>query len=198
MTVADEERRRIERDLHDGAQQRLVALQIKLELLAERLDEDAPAHAARARQLEGEIAETLDEVRRFGSGVYPPLLADRGLRDALRAVARTSPIPTIVDAPLTSRYPREIESTVYFACLEALQNAMKHAEGVSAVHISVSVNGHLRFEVRDDGAGFDRSQVGEGRGLANIRDRMVALGGALQISSHEGRGTRVSGSIPLP
>jgi signal transduction histidine kinase len=197
VTVADEERRRIERDLHDGAQQRLVALQIKLELLAERLDSDSPDNAVRVRALEDEISVTLDEVRRFGRGLYPPLLADRGLSDALHAVARSALLPTTIDARLPHRYPREVESAVYFACMEALQNATKHARGATAIRIAVSGNGRLRFDVSDDGEGFDPSTAVDGNGLTNIRDRIGALGGTLEIDSAPGRGTRVTGMIPL-
>jgi signal transduction histidine kinase len=198
VTVADEERRRIERDLHDGAQQRLVALQIKLELLAEQLDSESSSGAARrVRALEDEIAATLDEVRRFGRGVYPALLADRGLSDALHAVARSAPIPTTVDARLPHRYPREVESAVYFACLEALQNVSKHAEGATSASISISGDGALRFEVRDNGEGFDGRRIVDGAGLTNMRDRVGALGGEITISSTPGRGTRVNGLIPI-
>ena len=198
LAVADEERRKIERDLHDGAQQHLVALQIKLELLAERLDEGSPDDAGRVRELEGEIEATLDEVRRFGRGVYPPLLTDRGLGDALHAVARSAAVPTTVDVRLAHRYPPEVESAVYFACLEALQNASKHASGATGVSIAVSGNGRLRFDVRDDGAGFDCDATPSSAGLTNMRDRVSALGGELEIASTPGRGTRVTGIIPLP
>ena len=197
VAVADEERRRIERDLHDGAQQRLVALQIKLELLAEELDGESPDNAVRVRALEDEIGETLDEVRRFGRGLYPPLLADRGLSDALHAVARTAALPTTIDARLPHRYAREVESAVYFACLEALQNATKHAGGATSVRIAVSGNGRLRFDVWDDGAGFDPATTPGGNGVTNMRDRIGALGGTLEIDSAPGRGTHVTGMIPV-
>src|SRR5262249_26602921 len=137
-SAAIEERRRIERDLHDGAQQHLVALRIKLELLAERLEEVAPQDAAQLRLVEDEGETTLDQVRGFARGVYPALLSDRGLKEALRAAARSAPIPTTVDAPGLRRYPPEIEGAVYFACMEALQNATKHARGATWVRIALS------------------------------------------------------------
>src|SRR5262249_49294116 len=138
----------------DGAQQHLVALRIKLELLASRLDEASPEDAAQLRLIEDEVETTLDEVRGFARHVYPPLLSDRGLTEALRAAARAAPIPTTVDAPGIRRYPRDIESAVYFSCMEALQNATKHARGATWVRIALSSGGRLRFTVRDDGAGF--------------------------------------------
>jgi signal transduction histidine kinase len=198
VTVADKERRRIERDLHDGAQQRLVALQIKLALLGEQLEAESPKDAERVHAFEGEIAITIDEVRRFGRGLYPAVLADRGLEDALNAVARTAAIPTSVDATLTHRYPREVESAVYFACLEALQNAAKHAADATAVRIVISGNGRLRFDVSDNGMGFDTHAIADGSGLTNMRDRIGALGGTLEVWSRVQQGTRVTGMIPVP
>jgi signal transduction histidine kinase len=197
VTVADAERRKIERDLHDGAQQRLVALQIKLELLAEKIEATTPDDAKRLRSFEEEIGLTLDEVRRFGRGLYPPLLADRGLSDALHAAARSAVLPTTIDVRLPHRYPREVESAVYFACIEALQNAAKHARGATSVRIAISGNGRLRFDVSDDGAGFDPSSVPGGNGLTNLRDRVGALGGTLEVRSAPGHGTRVTGMIPV-
>jgi signal transduction histidine kinase len=197
VAVADRERRNIERDLHDGAQQRLVALQIKLELMAERLETDSPESARAIRALEDEVEETIDEVRSFARGVYPSLLAQRGLSEALRAAGRTAPLPTIVDAAGISRHPPELEATVYFACMEALQNAAKHASGASGVAISLSQDGGLRFEVSDDGAGFSATDTAHGTGLTNLRDRLAAVGGELDVESAPGKGTRITGFIPL-
>jgi signal transduction histidine kinase len=198
-TVADHERRRLERDLHDGAQQRLVALQIKLALLREQLERDASARAEAARDLEVDVERASEEVRSLAHGIHPPMLAERGIRDALRAAARSAPLPTIVRATRLPRYPPEVESAVYFACMEALQNATKHAIGATGVTISVagSDDGRVRFEVRDDGAGFRPSEHDGGTGLANLRERLAALGGELAIASAPGDGTRVVGTIPL-
>jgi signal transduction histidine kinase len=195
-SVADRERRKIERDLHDGAQQRLVALRIKLELIAERLDEDDPQSAAALRKLEVDVDGTIDEVRSFARGIYPPLLAERGLGEALRAAGRNAPIATRVDAGSISRHNPEIEATVYFACMEALQNAAKHAIGASGVTITLSENPALHFEVQDDGNGFTATNVVNGNGLTNLRDRMAAIGGEVEVRSAPGEGTTVIGVLP--
>ena len=196
VSAADAERRKIERDLHDGAQQRLVALRIKLALLAERVAPDSPEHAAYLHDLEYEVDATIEEVRSFARDIYPPLLAERGLREALRAAARGSAIPVTLDIPRLRRYPLELESTVYFACVEALQNASKHAQGATSVWISVSETGRLRFTVRDNGAGFEGGAAGTGAGIANLRDRLAAIGGTLEVDSTPGAGTTVTGTIP--
>jgi signal transduction histidine kinase len=198
QAAADHERRRIEHDLHDGAQQRLVTLRIKLELAAEQAGErgDAPG-AERLRALGGEIDEALDEVRSLARGIYPAPLAARGLVEALRAAALRTSLPTSVLAAGIGRYPREIETAAYFCCLEAVQNAAKHASGASAAVIELSDNGSLTLEVRDDGAGFDMASVNGGVGLTSMRDRLATVGGRLTIESGPGRGTRVTGVIPL-
>ena len=156
--AADDERRRIERDLHDGAQQRLIALGINLGLAAERSDDDEYA-AAVMRRLALEVDQALDELRSLTRGVHPAPLVDGGLVEGLRAAALRSPIPATVLGAGVRRYPPEIESAAYFCCLEAMQNAAKHALGATAVVIDLSDSGALRLEVRDDGPGFDRDQV---------------------------------------
>src|SRR4051812_22421904 len=196
VAVGDRERRRIERDLHDGAQQRLVALRIRLGMVAERLDADDPLEADVIRELEHEVDGTIDEVRSFARGVYPSLLAERGLSEALRAAGRSAPVPTMVDAATIGRYPPEVEATVYFSCMEALQNAAKHAHGASGVRITLTHNPHLRFMVSDDGEGFDPALAGRGTGITNLRDRLAAVGGELRVDSAPGKGTRISGVIP--
>jgi signal transduction histidine kinase len=197
QAAADAERRRIERDLHDGAQQRLVALRIKLELAAERTGGGEAEGAAALRGLGAEVEEALEEVRSLARGIYPPSLADRGLVEGLRAAALRNPLPTTVLAAGIQRYSREIESAAYFCCLEALQNVAKHAKGASGAVIELSDNGSLRLEVRDDGTGFDATKVTSGVGFTSMRDRLGAVGGELAIKSSPGRGTRVSASIPL-
>jgi signal transduction histidine kinase len=196
VAVGDRERRRIERDLHDGAQQRLVALRVRLGLVADRLDGDSPASAHAVRELEDQVDETIDEVRSFARGIYPSLLAERGLSEALRAAGRSAPLPTIVDAASIGRYPPEIEATIYFSCMEALQNAAKHAHGATGVTIALTHNSHLRFQVTDDGSGFDPSHTNGGAGITNLRDRLSAVGGELHVESSPGHGTRISGVIP--
>jgi signal transduction histidine kinase len=197
QATADEERRRIERDLHDGAQQRLVALRIQLELEAEEAEPADAERAATLRRLGTDVEEAIDEVRSLARGIYPAALADRGLADALRAAALRSPVPTTVLAAGVGRYSREIETTAYFCCLEALQNAAKHAHGASAAVIELSDDGTLRVEVRDDGAGFDVATVDHGSGLVNMRDRLSAVGGELAAESSPGRGARIVITIPL-
>ncbi len=198
IASADRERRRIERDLHDGAQQRLVALRIQLELMGETLEDDPGRARRRLRTLGGEVEDTLDSIRSLAHGVYPPLLEDRGLAGALRAATRSVPIPAAVNPDGAGRYPPEIESAVYFCCLEAMQNASKHATGAHSITISLMGGGRLRFEVRDDGCGFDAGASPEGAGLTNMRDRLAALGGELEVSSSPGGGTIVAGSVPTP
>ena len=197
QATADDERRRIERDLHDGAQQRLVALRIKLELAAERIDGSDHGSAELIRQLGTDVDGALDEVRSLARGIYPSPLADRGLVEALRSAALQAALPTTVLSTGTrDRYPRDVESAAYFCCLEAVQNAAKHARA-GAVVIELADNGILRFEVRDDGAGFDAATATRGMGLTSMHDRLAAVGGELAIVSSPGQGTRVIGRIPL-
>jgi signal transduction histidine kinase len=196
VAAQDEERRRLERNLHDGAQQNLVALKVKLGL-AEAFAEKDPA---RAKQLVGELKsdadEALETLRDLARGIYPPLLADKGLAAALESQARKAAVPVEIQAEGIGRYPQDIEAAVYFCVLEALQNVQKYAGAQSAeVKLNVSESG-LTFEVTDDGQGFDGASVKRGAGLTNMTDRIDALGGQLEFSSTPGRGTRVRGSLP--
>lgn len=190
-------RRRIERDLHDGAQQRLIALQIQLALVRERIEPDAPAGAAALRALEREAERTAEELRALAHGTAPPLLAEHGIGPALRAASRGAPLPTIVRGDVEGRHPPAVERTVYFACMEALQNAAKHARGATGVTIAIDHEPAeaLRFEVRDDGPGFAPG-VRYGAGLRGLRERLAAVGGRLDIDAPPGGGTRVTGVIP--
>jgi signal transduction histidine kinase len=196
LAVADEERRRIERDLHDGAQQRLVALRIKLELASELSAEQQLPNADQLHRFGEEVGEALEDVRSLAAGVYPSLLGDCGLDEALRSIARQAPMPVHVAAQGVGRYPQGVEAAVYFCCLEALQNAAKHA-AAGSVSIIVSNDDDLCFEVRDDGCGFDVQHEDLGRGLTNIHDRLIAVGGSLVVESRPGQGTRIAGTIPL-
>jgi signal transduction histidine kinase len=195
--TADRERRRIERDLHDGAQQRLVALRIKLELAEDLVRDDQEQGLVKLHALGEEVEATLDEIRSLAHGVYPSLLADRGLADALRSVAVRAPIHASVEPDGIGRYPQDVESAVYFCCLEALQNASKHAHGATLITITLAQDDALRFEVRDDGAGFDTGAPPSGAGVTNMRDRLVAVGGSVTITSAPGHGAVVSGTVPL-
>jgi len=198
LGAADDERRRIERDLHDGGQQRLVALRIRLELAEEVMGQDPVRARSLLHRLGLEVDIAIDELRSLAAGVYPSLLAARGLSDAIRSAALQSPIPARVAVDGTDRYPEEIEIAAYFCCVEALQNVAKHAIDASSVSVSLRRNGDLRFEVRDDGEGFEVDDAGEGQGLMNMRDRMAAVGGELDIRSSPGAGTEVVGTIPVP
>jgi signal transduction histidine kinase len=196
VASADAERRRIERDLHDGAQQRLVALRIKLELAEEMLLQDPRRGRELLREIGDETLEALEDVRSLAHGVYPALLMQRGLGAALREAALRSPIPVRVDVSGIGRYPPEVESAVYFSCMEAMQNAVKHGAGATLIGIALSDDGRLRFEVSDNGAGFDVAATPLGTGLANMRDRLAAVGGGLTYRSQVGNGTRVVGVVP--
>jgi signal transduction histidine kinase len=198
LAAEQDAREKMGRDLHDGAQQRLVALRIKLGLTAATLEGRDPASAKALHALESDVEATIDEVRLLAHGIYPPLLARTGLRDALRAVGRVAAVPTVVHAEHLGRYSPEIETTVYFCCSEALQNATKHARTGTLVTIRVWQDSELHFEVRDDGQGFDQSLTPYGTGLSNLRDRLALVGGTMTIASAPGQGTVVGGSIPLP
>jgi signal transduction histidine kinase len=197
LATADDERRRIERDIHDGAQQRLVALRIKLELTEELVARDPESGLAKLHTLGAEIEETLEELRSMARGVYPALLTDAGLAEALRAAALRAPVAAEVRSDGVRRYAPEVESAVYFCCLEALQNAAKHARDATLITISLEHDDALRFEVRDDGAGFDPDSASAGAGLKNMRDRVGALGGEVTVASRPGGGVVVRGSVPV-
>ncbi|MFL5839872.1 MAG: PAS domain-containing protein, partial [Thermoleophilaceae bacterium] len=196
LAAADKERLRIERDLHDGAQQRLVALRVGLELAAEALADDPKRAGAMLQRLGAEMDAAVDEVRTLARGMSPPLLADHGLGEALRAAARRSTLSVAVSTRTVGRYPQEIESAVYFCCLEALQNAEKHAKA-HACQIRVYEDDALRFEITDDGIGIDVDSASHGSGLVNMRDRIASVRGTLAFDPMPEGGTRVLGSVPV-
>ncbi len=196
-TATASERRRIERDLHDGAQQRLVTLRVQIALVDEELKRDPVEGARRLRELGPSVDAVIDDVRSLASGIYPPLLADAGLVEALRAVASRAVMPVTIEADRPQRYPLEIESAAYFCCLEALQNAAKHS-GAPSVTIAISSDAELlRFTVRDAGRGFRRNGSNGGSGLTNMRDRLAAVGGRIEIEASPGAGTCVTGEVPV-
>jgi signal transduction histidine kinase len=197
VAAADEERRRIERDLHDGGQQRLVALRIRLELAEEMMDE-SPAQTRRMlHRLGDDVDAAIDDLRSLAADVYPSLLAARGLPDAIRTAALQSPVPVSVAVNGDDRYLEEFETAAYFCCLEALQNVAKHAHEARSASVTLHRNGDLRFEVRDDGPGFLTNGPSAGRGLTNMRDRIEAVGGKLEVHSSPGAGTEIVGRIPV-
>jgi signal transduction histidine kinase len=198
VAAADAERRRIERDLHDGAQQHLVALEANLGALGALVGSDLGRAKAIIGELRAAAREAMQDFRDLAHGIYPPLLQDRGLPEALANAARRASIPTRVRASARRRYQSEIEATVYFCCLEALQNAAKHAGDRARVTIRLyEEEGALLFEVADDGVGLDPAQTTFGAGLTNMRDRLEAIGGGLRIESNVDQGSRVVGTIPL-
>ena len=197
VATADAERRRIERNLHDGAQQHLVALAMNLNLARRELAADPGAAAALLEQLTGDVRTTIEELRNLAHGIYPPLLLDSGLPAALSAAATRSPLPVTVLADGVGRQPAEVEASVYFCCLEALQNAAKHADGAEVTVRVWEEPGALHFEVADNGPGFDPDTLSHGQGLINMGDRLAALGGAARWLSSPGAGTLVRGSVPV-
>ncbi|MDP8992803.1 MAG: ATP-binding protein, partial [Actinomycetota bacterium] len=149
-------------------------------------------------ELRSELQEAVQELRNLAHGIYPPLLMDEGLGKALAAAVRRAPLPASVEASSVGRYAPEVEATTYFCCMEALQNACKHAGEDATVTISVrEADGSVVFEVADDGAGFNPDSRGLGAGFVNMSDRLGTLGGSLRVESSPGRGTRVVGTVPV-
>lgn len=203
---AEDERRRLERDLHDGAQQRLVALRIGLGMAAELLEREPQAGTRVLSELAGEAQGALDELRDLVHGIYPPVLVQDGLEQAIRELAADTPLHTRLDLPGIARHDPDVEAAVYFTCMEAVQNAVKHAGADATVTIQLRERrGGLYFEVRDQGHGFDARIASADRvraacpagGIVNMRDRVGAAGGEIEIVSRLGRGTTVMGSVPL-
>ncbi len=186
VAAQDEERRKIERNLHDGAQQQLVALAVK-QRLAEGLIERDPQRARGVlTEAQADTVDALETLRDLARGSYPPILADRGLAAALQAQVRRAAIPVQVHADGVERYEQEAEAAAYFCCLEALQNVTKYAAATAADVRLGAADGRLTFIVSDDGAGFDPSSVPRGTGLQGMADRLEALGGGLEIRSQAG------------
>jgi signal transduction histidine kinase len=194
VEAQDEERRKIERNIHDGAQQQLVALSVQLGLL-ERVADDATRVRGMTAQIRGALGDALDDLRDLARGIYPPLLADKGLAAAIEAQARKGAVPTTVTADGMGRFPQEIEAAVYFCILEALQNVAKYADASSATVALRHGDGSLDFRVQDDGRGFDPANTARGSGIQGMVDRLDAIGGTITVESRPGGGTVVLGRV---
>jgi signal transduction histidine kinase len=194
VAAQDETRRRLERNIHDGAQQDLVALAIKLRLAETTVNEE-PARLMLG-ELQADAAGALQNLRDLARGIYPPLLADLGLVAALNAQASKSPVPVAVDADEIGRFGQDTEAAVYFCCLEALQNIAKYAHATQARIRLQAQNGTLRFTVSDDGTGYDARHTPLGSGQRNMADRLAALGGQLEVRSAPGQGTTITAQLP--
>jgi signal transduction histidine kinase len=198
VSAQDERAKKLERDIHDGAQQQLVALAVKQRLAVSLIGKDDERLRSILEALQSETNEALEDLRDLARGIYPPLLADKGLAAALEGQARKSPVPARVEPDGIGRYPPEVEAAVYFCCLEALQNVAKYAEASRVTLRLTHATGGLTFEVSDDGCGFDPDSTSSGTGLQGMADRVEAVGGTLQIESSAGAGTIVTGRVPAP
>jgi signal transduction histidine kinase len=197
VASGDAERRKVERNLHDGAQQHLVALAVNLRLARDIIVDDQETGLELLDSLAGEVQQTIQELRELAHGIYPPLLVDSGLVEALRAAANRNPLPVDIVAEGIGRYSSETEAAVYFCCLEALQNAAKHAPEATVEVRLWEESGGLLFTVSDDGPGFDPAQAQRGHGYVNMADRLGAIGGTVRWESQVGKGSVVRGSVPL-
>jgi signal transduction histidine kinase len=197
-TAADEERRRIERDLHDGAQQGLIAVRIRLQLLEDVARSDPQAVAPGLADAGSRVQAALEEIRDLAHGIYPSALGDLGLPYALADVARTLPVPVALHTDLPRRLPPEVETAVYFCCVEALQNVAKHCSAETRAELSLreSADG-LYFVLTDFGPGFDPALIAGSHGITGMQDRLEAVGGRLTVHSEPGHGCQVSGHVPL-
>jgi len=196
VQAQDHERRRIERNLHDGAQQQLVALSVQLSMLEAAADDPGEVMELTG-ELRSGLRAALDDLRALARGIYPPVLADQGLRAALQAQASRTPVPVLLDADGIGRFSRDAETTLYFCILEALQNVAKYAQASLTTVTLSQADGRLEFSVADDGAGFDPATAVHGSGLQGMADRLSAVGGQLRVASAPGRGTTVSGTVPV-
>jgi signal transduction histidine kinase len=197
VAAQDERAKALERNIHDGAQQQLVALTVRLRLAEQLAARDPSSVAGTLRDLQDQAATALEDLRDLARGIYPPLLADKGLVAALEAQARKAAVPVTVEAGDVGRHPQEVESTVYFCVLEALNNIAKYAEASAAAVTLARTDGVMAFEVRDDGRGFDAGAATYGTGLQGMADRLDAVGGVLIVRSAPGEGAVVRGEIPV-
>lgn len=195
IRIRDEDRMRVLRDLHDGAQQQLLAVGLGLDLAADSVDD--PALRERLVALRGQLDDALTVLRDTVRGIYPAALADHGIAEGIRAATLASVPPVELRTEPLPRYPAEIEGAVYYSCVEAIQNAVKHAQASRILVVLAEEAGEIVFSVRDDGCGFDPRRRRSGAGLRNISDRVRAAGGHLRVSSSLGGGTTLSGRVPV-
>jgi len=195
VAAADRARRRIERDLHDGAQQRLVSLALQLRMARAEVPTALAGLGADLERVEAGLGDALGELREIARGIHPPILSDGGLRPALRALARRSPVPVSLKANHDGRLPEQVEVSAYYVVAEALTNAARHAHA-SAVSVQADlIRGALRITVRGDGAGG--AGFSGGTGLAVLKDRVEALGGLIVLHSPPGAGTSLHVELPV-
>lgn len=198
VAAGDDERRRLERNLHDGAQQYLVAMAVKLRLAHDAVEDGAPDALDLLDELKKDMSNAVTELRALAHGIFPPQLMAGGLPEALPGAATRAALPTTVHVTIPTRYPTEIEAAVYFCVLEALQNAGKHAgEGAEAIVKVWEEADQLRFSITDTGVGYSLDGHALGHGFVNMSDRLGAYGGTFSVDAAPGRGVSISGSIPL-
>jgi signal transduction histidine kinase len=198
VAAQDAERRRLERNIHDGAQQHLVALAVKLRLAATLANRDAERARPSIDGLRRQTKDALETLGTLAAGLYPPALRDGGIGAALSAQTALTTVPVEVIDHVSNRYPEDLEAAVYFCCQEAIQNAVKHAQ---ASHITVRLderNGAVQFDVSDNGTGFDPAAARRGAGMQNMADRIAASGGSFEVDSSPGGGATVRGRVPTP
>jgi signal transduction histidine kinase len=196
VAAQDAAARRLERNIHDGAQHHLVALAIRLRLAGDLIRKDPDKAANMLDELQAAMSEVLDNLRDLARGIYPPLLAEAGLVAALESQANKAPVPVRIEADGIGRYPQDVEAAVYFCCLEAFQNVAKYAAASSIVVRLAAEDLFLSFSVADDGRGFDPDSTRPGSGLTNMADRVAALGGVLTVDSAVGHGSVIRGRLP--
>ncbi len=197
VAATDRERRRIERDLHDGAQQRLIGIGIGLSRVREICGVDGPGAVHLLDGLRHELRVAHDELRNLAQGVYPPVLTEHGLEAALQSAADRCPVPVTLALDNVGRHHPDVEAALYFCCVEALQNAVKHSQARS-IRLACGLDGSMLWiSIADDGVGFDAATGAGGRGIVNLRDRLGAIGGTLEVLAQRDAGVTVRGIVPV-